>query len=55
MDNILIEAKNVTLDLTEGFYFGGQGFWKSFSMYLRNFKFFLDLNLKLEEINLIIE
>ena len=55
VDNILIEAKNVTLDLTEGFYFGGQGHCKDFSLYLRNFKFFLDLNLKLEEINLIIE
>ena len=55
VDNILIEAKNVTLGSTEGFYFGGQGCTKDFSLYLRNFKFFLDLNLKLEEINLIIE
>ena len=45
VDNILIESKNVSLDTTSGFYFGGSGCYGEFSMYLRNFKFYLDLNL----------
>ena len=46
VDNNLIESKIVSLNTTNGFYFGGQGGYGEFSMYLRNFKFLLDLNLK---------
>ena len=46
VDNNLIESKIVSLNTTNGFYFGGQGWCGEFSMYLRNFKFLLDLNLK---------
>ena len=46
VDNNLIESKIVSLNTTNGFYFGGQGYCGEFSMYLRNFKFLLDLNLK---------
>ena len=49
VDNDLIESKVVTLNATTGFYFGGEGRRGEFSMYLRNFKFFLDLNLKFED------
>ena len=45
VDNISIETKKVSLGTTSGFYFGGKGGCGEFSMYLRNFKFFLDLNL----------
>ena len=50
VDNKLIESKAVSLNTTSGFYFGGEGGYGEFSMYLRNLKFFLDLNLKFEEI-----
>jgi hypothetical protein len=50
VDKDLIESKCVSLKATSGLYFGGKGFCSDFSMYLRNFKFFLDLNLKLEDI-----
>ena len=50
VDNILIESKVVSLNTTSGFYFGGKGWCGEFSMYLRNFKFLMDLNLKCEEI-----
>ena len=55
MDDILIESKNVNLNTTTGLYFGGQGYCKEFSLYLRNFKFFLDINLKAEEINSLLD
>ena len=54
VDNILIESRVDTLKTTNGFYFGGKGWTKDFSMYLRNFKFFLDLNLTIEELNKLI-
>ena len=54
VDNILIESRVDTLKTTKGFYFGGKGCTKDFSMYLRNFKFFLDLNLTIEELNKLI-
>ena len=54
VDNKLIESKVVSLNTTFGFYFGGNGNYGEFSMYLRNLKFFLDLNLKFEEIILLI-
>ena len=49
VDNNLIESKVVSLNTTTGFYFGGEGCRGEFSMYLRNFKFFLDLNLKFQD------
>ena len=49
VDNDLIESKIVSLTTTTGFYFGGEGRRGEFSMYLRNFKFFLDLNLKFQD------
>ena len=55
VDNMLIESKEVILTSTSGFYFGGKGWKGEFSMYLRNFKFFLDLNLNYEEIVSIID
>jgi len=55
VDNMLIESKEVLLTNTSGFYFGGKGWMDEFSMYLRNFKFFLDLNLNYEEIVSIID
>ena len=45
VDNKIIESKKVSLGTTSGFYFGGHGRYLEFSMYLRNFKFILDLNL----------
>ena len=48
--NNLIETKVVSLNTTLGFYFGGAGYWGEILMYLRKFKFFLDLNLKTNEI-----
>ena len=50
VDNNLIESKVVSLNETNGFYFGGEGCRGEFSMYLRDFKFFLDLNLKVQDI-----
>ena len=47
VDNKLIESKIATLTTTSGFYFGGEGRRGDFSMYLRNFKFYLDLDLNL--------
>ena len=50
VDNNLIESKVVSMNTTSGFYFGGEGCYGEFSMYLRNFKFYLDLNMKFEDI-----
>ena len=50
VDRGLIESKVVSLNTTSGLYFGGKGHCSEFSLYLRNFKFFLDLNLKFEDI-----
>ena len=49
VDNNLIESKVVSMSTTSGFYFGGEGGCGEFSMYLRNFKFVLDLNMKLND------
>jgi hypothetical protein len=45
LDNKVLESKKVSLGSTSGFYFGGQGGCKEFSLYLRNFKFVLDTNI----------
>ena len=52
VDNYLIESKVVSLNTTAGLYFGGKGQCSEFSMYLRNFKFFFDLNIKMKELDL---
>ena len=44
IDNTILKSQIMPLDTTSGFYFGGQGFFGEFSMYLRNFKFALDTN-----------
>ena len=49
VDNNLIESKVVSMSTTSGFYYGGEGGCGEFSMYLRNFKFVLDLNMKLND------
>ena len=49
VDNKLIDSKVVSLSDVTGFYFGGQGYCTDFSMYLRNFKFCLDLDLEIQD------
>ena len=49
VDNKLIDSKTVSLSDVTGFYFGGQGYCTDFSMYLRNFKFCLDLDLEIQD------
>ena len=49
VDNKLIDSKVVSLSDVTGFYFGGQGYCTDFSMYLRNFKFCLDLDLDIQD------